>query len=128
MASLRLFLLLSLFLLLPTASAQQRTDLPNPILFATHLPMPEEWMMFSQTFGNHLGNVPNAGRGGDLYIYYPAEDALKNLTALAGFGVEGFQGAASIAVRDPQVHRRADVGVQPRRDPGVRRMPWREYA
>ena len=86
------------------ASAQSRTDLPNPILFTTHLPMPDDWMMFTQSFGNHLGNVPNAGRGGDLYLYYPAQDSLKNLTALAGYGEIGFQGANSIAVRDPHVH------------------------
>ncbi|MEZ4699323.1 MAG: T9SS type A sorting domain-containing protein [Rhodothermales bacterium] len=107
MASLRLqfaFLIL-LFPFLNPAAGQDRTDLPNPILFVTHLPMPTEWMMFSQSFGNHLGNVSNAGRGGDLWIYYPAQDSLKNLTALAGFGTEGFQGATSIAVRDPQVHR-----------------------
>ena len=66
--------------------------------------MPDDWMMITQSFGNHLGNVPNAGRGGDLYIYYPSQDSLKNLTALAGFGNEGFQGTNSIAVRDPHVH------------------------
>jgi len=93
-------------LLLPwtLAQAQTKTDLPNPIMFVTQLPMPDDWMMITQSFGNHLGNVPNSGRGGDLYIYYPAQDSLKNLTALAGFGTEGFQGATSIAVRDPQVH------------------------
>lgn len=85
-------------------SAQQRTDLHNPIMFVTQLPMPDDWMMITQSFGNHLGNVPNSGRGGDLYIYYPEQDSLKNLTALAGLGVSGFQGATSIAVRDPYVH------------------------
>jgi hypothetical protein len=99
-----LLFLFALLLAAPLATAQDRTDLPNPILFTTHLPMPGEWMAFSQTFGSHLGNVPNAGRGGDLWIYYPDRDSLKNLTALAGFGNEGFQGAGSIAVRDPRVH------------------------
>ena len=100
----RLFWACALLFLAAPTFAQSRTDLPNPILFATHLPMPDDWMMFTQSFGNHLGNVPNSGRGGDLYIYYPAQDSLKNLTALAGFGNEGFQGAGSIAVRDPHVH------------------------
>lgn len=99
-----LFLVTPLFSLLSPVKAQSRTDLPNPILFVTQLPMPNDWMMITQSFGNHLGNVPNSGRGGDLYIYYPAQDSLKNLTALAGFGTSGFQGANSIAVRDPHVH------------------------
>ena len=100
-----LSILLYLLAFSPTiAFAQDRTDLPNPILFVTQLPMPDDWMMITQSFGNHLGNVPNSGRGGDLYIYYPAQDSLKNLTSLAGFGMEGFQGAQSIAVRDPHVH------------------------
>ncbi len=98
--------LASLLLLLPlsTLNAQSRTDLPHPIMFVTQLPMPDDWMMVTQSFGNHIGNVRNSGRGGDLYIYYPAQDSLKNLTALAGFGETGFQGAGSIAVRDPQVY------------------------
>src|SRR6185369_16807793 len=42
--------------------------------------------------------------GGDLYIRYP-DGILKNLTQLAGYGVaSGFQGATSIAVREPSVH------------------------
>ena len=99
------FVLFVLLALAPIAQGQKsRADLPNPILFVTQLPLPYDWMMITQTFGNHLGNVPNAGRGGDLYIYYPAQDSLKNLTTLAGYGNEGFQGAGSIAVRDPQVH------------------------
>ena len=112
MNSLRCIACCAILLCAPLISnAQSRTDLPNPILFATHLPMPDDWMMFTQSFGNHLGNVPNAGRGGDLYIYYPAQDSLKNLTALAGYGNEGFQGAGSIAVRDPQVHWDGDKAV-----------------
>ena len=47
--------------------------------------------------------MPNAGRGGDLYIRYP-DGTLKNLTAEAGYGNAGFQGQQSIAVRDPCVH------------------------
>ena len=43
------------------------------------------------------------GRGGDLWIRYP-DGSLKNLTAAAGFGQAGLQGAKAIQVRDPAVH------------------------
>lgn len=81
----------------------QAPALPNPILFVTQLPVPSEWMTISQTFGNHLAGVRNCGRGGDLWIRYP-DGTLKNLTEIAGYGNSGFQGAQSIAVRDPHVH------------------------
>ena len=95
-------------LLLPAALWAQ--ELENPILFVTQLPLPAEWMTVSQSFGNHLGNIANAGRGGDLYIRYP-DATLKNLTAAAGYGNPGFQGAQSIAVRDPCVHWDGDKAV-----------------
>jgi hypothetical protein len=47
--------------------------------------------------------MDSAGRGGDLWIRYP-DGTQKNLTAAAGFGVVGMQGATAIAVRDPSVH------------------------
>lgn len=75
----------------------------NPILFVTQLPIPDEWMTISQTFGNHLGSPDKAGRGGDLWIRYP-DGTLRNLTEAAGYGNSGFQGSGSIAVRDPHVH------------------------
>lgn len=55
-------------------------------------------------FGNHGTDLGSVGRGGDLYIRYP-DGTLKNLTAMAGYGVaSGFQGTNSIAVREPSVH------------------------
>ena len=87
-----------------SSKAQSKADLPNPIMFVTQLPMPDDWMMITQSFGNHLGDVPNSGRGGDLYIYYPAQDSLKNLTALAGFGTEGFQGAVPASLCETPIY------------------------
>ena len=87
--------------LIGTLAAQP--TLPNPILFVTQLPIPDEWMTISQTFGNHIGRPNQAGRGGDLWIRYP-DGTLRNLTEEAGYGQSGFQGNASIAVRDPNVY------------------------
>ena len=57
----------------------------------------------ASVFGNHQGLIANAPRGGDLWIRYP-DGTVKNLTAAAGFGTSGFQGARGIAVREPSVH------------------------
>jgi Hydrazine synthase alpha subunit middle domain/IPT/TIG domain len=77
--------------------------LPNPILFVTHVPTPYDVVTTVTTFNNHTGDVHAAGRGGDLWLRY-ADGTLKNITALAGYGVAfGLQGANSIAVRDPSV-------------------------
>ncbi|MGH1366627.1 MAG: T9SS type A sorting domain-containing protein [Calditrichia bacterium] len=99
----RYFLNAALVLILtsPAVMSQQATT-PNPILFVTQLPIPDEWLTISQTFGNHLGGMNNVGRGGDLWIRY-TDGTLRNLTEVAGYGVSGFQGSTSIAVRDPQV-------------------------
>lgn len=78
-------------------------NLPNPIIFCTQIPEPDGFATSLETFGNHHGSVDAAPRGGDLYIRYPNGN-LKNLTQLAGYGQTGFQGATSIAVRDPSVH------------------------
>ncbi len=75
----------------------------NPIAFVTYVPNPQGFGTISETFGNHLGSYNAAVRGGDLYIRYP-NGTLKNITAAAGYGNTGFQGASSIAVRDPVVH------------------------
>lgn len=78
--------------------------LPNPILFVTQMPVPGDFATIGSVFGNHRADTAYVGRGGDLYIRYP-DGHLRNLTAEAGFGVaSGFQGAGSIAVRDPVVH------------------------
>ena len=76
----------------------------NPILFVTQIPIGFDFTTIGSTFGNHRPSTDSVGRGGDLYIRYP-DGTLRNLTAAAGYGVAtGFQGANSIAVRDPAVH------------------------
>ncbi len=75
----------------------------NPIVFVTQVPQPSDFTTIGSTFGNHLATLQSAPRGGDLYIRYP-DGTLKNLTAAAGYGSDGFQGANAIAVRDPAVH------------------------
>lgn len=84
--------------------------LPHPILFVTQVPIPYDAFKLkfqpnpaTATFGNHLPETAMTGRGGDLYLLKPGPPVtLVNLTAAAGFGVAtGFQGANSIAVRDP---------------------------
>jgi|CXWL01.1.fsa_nt_gi hypothetical protein len=77
---------------------------PYPIMFATQVPIPADFTAIGSVFGNHEGDIDTVGRGGDLYILYP-DNTLRNLTAEAGYGVAtGFQGATSIAVREPCVH------------------------
>lgn len=87
----------------PVSSQSTIPSTGNPILFVTQLPIRPDFTTIGSTFGNHLAGVTSAGRGGDLWIRYP-DGTLKNLTAAAGYGVEGFQGANAIAVRDPSVH------------------------
>jgi hypothetical protein len=78
-------------------------QLANPILFVTSIPTPAEVLTSVSIFGNQLGDVSSAGRGGDLWMRYK-DGTLKNLTADAGYGVgQENHGANSIAVRDPYV-------------------------
>jgi hypothetical protein len=77
--------------------------LPNPILFVTQIPIPLDTSTITTVFANHLARTRSCGRGGDLCILYP-DGTLKNLTALAGYGNSGMQGANSIAVREPSMH------------------------
>jgi len=82
----------------------QSVPLPHPILFVTQVPVPEDFATIGSTFANHLSEVSQVARGGDLMIRYP-DGTLRHLTREAGFGEAGvFQGAAAIAVRDPCVH------------------------
>ncbi|GGJ31845.1 hypothetical protein GCM10008938_17500 [Deinococcus roseus] len=74
-----------------------------PILFVTQVPVRPDFTTIGSTFGNQLSDVQSATRGGDLWIRYP-DGTLKNLTKAAGWGVDGFQNAGGIAVRDPSVH------------------------
>ena len=75
---------------------------PNPIIFVTSVPNPRDFGTMAATFGNHGGSPDSTYRGGDLWIRYP-DGSLRNLTSAAGFGNDGFQGAAAISVRDPSV-------------------------
>lgn len=85
------------------AARTNAVTLPNPIMFAGQVPVPGDFATVASTFGNHQGNQRDAPRGGDLFILYP-DGTLKNVTRTAGFGNTGFQGATSIAVREPSVH------------------------
>ena len=80
-----------------------QVTLPNPVMFVTQVPQPGDFTAIGSTFGNHLGKVGSAPRGGDLWIRYP-DGTQKNLTSTAGYGQTGLQGAAAIAVREPCVH------------------------
>jgi len=75
----------------------------NSILFVTQVPIPPDFTTIGSVFGNHRPAPDSCGRGGDLYIRHP-DGTLKNLTAAAGFGVGGAQGAQGLAVRQPCVH------------------------
>ena len=84
-------------------SARQGPLPSAPILFVTQVPNPADFATIGSVFANHKGSVTDAPRGGDLWIRYP-DGTLKNLTAAAGYGMSGMQGAAGIAVREPSVH------------------------
>jgi hypothetical protein len=89
-----------------TDSGAPRADaivLPNPIMFVGQVPIPSDFTNVASSFGSHDGNESSAPRGGDLFILYP-DGTLKNVTRVAGFGNSGFQGASSIAVREPSIH------------------------
>lgn len=74
----------------------------NPVMFVTQVPV-SGFLVVASAFGAHEGRVDKAPRGGDLMIRY-ADGALRNLTQEGGFGVNGFQNAKGIAVRQPSVH------------------------
>src|SRR5689334_4958853 len=104
---------LSLTTLLLLAELPAHAATTNAILFVTQVPMPTEVnarqitscvVNVSSPFGNHLGDTFACARGGALWIRY-SDGTITNLTTLAGYGVaNGFQGANSIAVREPHVH------------------------
>ena len=80
--------------------------LAGPILFVTQVPIPGDDIAQStatSVFATHLASTTAAPRGGDLMLR-ASNGSLRNLTVEAGFGNTGFQGATSIAVRDPAVH------------------------
>ena len=85
---------------------------PNPVLFVTQVPIPDElndnavsnvFVSVVSPLGNHLADTLHAGRGGDLYVLYPSGTA-RNLTRAAGYGASSSQDGVGIAVRDPHVH------------------------
>lgn len=80
-----------------------QATIDNPIAFVTQVPIPQDFCTINATFCNHKGAIDVTGRGGDLWIRYP-DGSLKNLTAAAGYGMDGHQGGAAIQVRDPAVH------------------------
>ena len=85
------------------STAMAAANLPNPILFVTQVPVPQDFATIGTVFANHMSDMQSAARGGDLWIRYP-NGTLRNLTAEAGYGSSGMQGANAIAVRDPAVH------------------------
>lgn len=105
MVMLRLFKQLTLvfFILLGIHTSLADSISNNPIVFVTMVPNPNDFGTLAATFGNHVPNPNTAIRGGDMWVRYP-DGTLKNLTLSAGYGNTGFQGASSIAVRDPAVH------------------------
>jgi hypothetical protein len=96
-------------------------DPTNPILFVTQVPMPEEvntrtipnsYMSCVSPFGSHLGGTAFAGRGGSLWVRFPANanPALNHqlIDLLAGANWSSIPGgkpaANTIAVRNPCVY------------------------
>jgi len=63
--------------------AQTTVTLPNPVLFVTQVPVPQDFTTIGSLFGNHRGSYSSASRGGDLWIRY-GDGTLKNLTQAAG--------------------------------------------
>lgn len=88
-----------------TSSMMLKNTVSNPIMFVTQVPTPGGDLFASRlsTFANHMPATGSTPRGGDLMIRY-ADGSIRNLTQEAGYGNSGFQGASSIAVREPTVH------------------------
>lgn len=87
-----------------TAHAGSDPPLPNPVLFVGQVPVPDDFATIGSTFANHFPDPEVAARGGGLFLL-GTDGSLRDLTDEAGFGSPGtFQGADSIAVRDPSVH------------------------
>jgi Calx-beta domain len=103
------------------ASTAFAADPANPILFVTQVPMPEEvntrtitsnYMSCVSPFGNHLGGTAFAGRGGSLWVRFPANAVptlnhqVVDLLAVADWSAipGGRPPANTIAARNPSVH------------------------
>lgn len=90
------------FLVAEATGAMGLPSTPNPVMFVTQVPV-GGFASLTSTFGNHTGSLESAPRGGDLVIRY-GDGTLRFLTAEAGYGSAGQQGANAIAVREPCVH------------------------
>ena len=90
---------------------------PNPFLFVTQVPVPNEvndnivtnvFLGIGAGFGNHLAGTRYAARGGDLWLAKPngslTSVTLTNITRGLGLGLAGTQHTNGIAVRDPSAH------------------------
>jgi hypothetical protein len=88
-----------------TVNVNQASGPPTayPILFAAQVPLATDFAARLSSFANQSTSVEKAPRGGELVLRYP-DGALRLLTAEAGFGDAGTQGANAIAVREPSVH------------------------
>ena len=82
----------------------------HPILFVTQVPIKGDWANSASAFNNQKPDTHLAYRGGDLYILY-GDGELKNLTKLAGYGVEGLQ----VGPTRSRCAARACTGARPRR-------------
>ena len=85
------------------AAAQATVTTPYPIVFVTQVPVTGDFTNIGSTFGNHQSSQQSVPRGGDLWIR-DTDGTLRSLTAAAGWGNSGQQGANAIAVRDPSPH------------------------
>jgi Calx-beta domain len=107
--------------ILLTVSTAFAADPTNPILFVTQVPMPEEvntrtitsnYMSCVSPFGSHLGGTAFAGRGGSLWVRFPANatPALNHqvvdlLAAADWSAIPGGKPAANtVAARNPCVY------------------------
>src|SRR5215510_14411233 len=92
---------LALLAFAATAAAAPPTT-TNPILFVTRVPV-GGFGASTAVFGNQGADMEEAPRGGDLVLRL-GDGTLRFLTAEAGYGTDGMQGANAIAVREPCVH------------------------
>jgi hypothetical protein len=88
-----------------TVNVNQDSGAPAsyPILFVAQVPLSTDLAARMSPFANHRTGVNEAPRGGELMLRYP-DGSLRSLTAEAGLGESGLQGAGAIAVREPSVH------------------------
>ena len=103
-------LVLSVVLLACSHSDDVTVATPYPILFVTQVPPETDDGTRLSAFANHRAGVDLSPRGGDLMLR-GVDGTLRNLTREAGFGSDGWQGANSIAVREPAVHWGGDKAV-----------------